>query len=188
VRGNERMRNNSMTGNRCPGDRLGSLQPLPPMPYRSASPPRTRRPPATGARRRGSSSIEQLLVLVTLGILFGLACASGLPLLQAVAVETASRETVSLFALARDHALATSARTAVRLDVPRQRVLVHRGIDTLAVADFAQRGVHLEATRDSMAYSASGLGVGAANLRVILTRGSRADTLTVSRLGRVSLH
>jgi hypothetical protein len=65
--------------------------------------------------------------------------------------------------------------------------MVHRGLDTLAVADFVQRGVRLESTRDSMAYGASGLGVGAANLRIILSRGSRADTLTVSRLGRLSL-
>ncbi|AMW05689.1 pilus assembly FimT family protein [Gemmatimonas phototrophica] len=156
------------------------------MTQRTAGIPSTRQLPMRGPCRRGTTTVEQLLVLVTLGILFGLACTSGMPLLQAVAVETASRETVSLFALARDHALATGARTAVRLDERRQRVLVHRGIDTLAVADFVQRGVRLEATRDSMAYGASGLGVGAANLRVILSRGSRADTLTVSRLGRVS--
>jgi hypothetical protein len=30
--------------------------------------------------------------------------------------------------------------------------------------------------------------VGAANLRVILTRGGHADTITVSRLGRVQRH
>jgi hypothetical protein len=36
-----------------------------------------------------------------------------------------------------------------------------------------------------MAYSASGLGFGAANMRVIVSRGASADTITVSRLGRV---
>jgi hypothetical protein len=146
-----------------------------------------RRRHRVGKRQLGSTTIEQLLVLVTLGLLFSIALATGVPLLQAAAVETASRETASLFALARDHALATGVRTAVRLDALHQRVMVHRGLDTLAVADFVLRGVRLESTRDSMAYGASGLGVGAANLRIILSRGSRADTLTVSRLGRLSL-
>jgi len=36
-----------------------------------------------------------------------------------------------------------------------------------------------------MAYAASGLGYGASNLRVIVRRGASADTITVSRLGRV---
>jgi hypothetical protein len=36
-----------------------------------------------------------------------------------------------------------------------------------------------------MAYQASGLGLGAANLRLVLRRRARADTITVSRLGRV---
>lgn len=148
---------------------------------------RPRRRPRPQRVPSGTTTVEQLLVLVTLGLLAAIALSSGVPLLQAAAVETASRETASLFAFARDHALATGARTAVRLDTHRQRVLVHRGPDTLAVADFQERGVQLEATRDSMAYGGSGLGVGAANLRVVLTRGGRADTLTVSRLGRVSL-
>jgi hypothetical protein len=45
--------------------------------------------------------------------------------------------------------------------------------------------VALEATRDSLAYGPDGLGVGAANLRLVLRRGAAADTLSVSRLGRV---
>jgi hypothetical protein len=36
-----------------------------------------------------------------------------------------------------------------------------------------------------MAYAANGLGVGGANLRLVLSRGRRADTINVSRLGRV---
>jgi hypothetical protein len=36
-----------------------------------------------------------------------------------------------------------------------------------------------------MSYTALGIGFGAANLRVIVSRGASADTITVSRLGRV---
>lgn len=150
--------------------------PLPPM-VRSAFP-----------RRSGVTHVEQLVVLVVLGLLAALSVASGVPLLDAAAVEAAAQETTDLFALARDHATATSRRTAVRLDAAHARVLVHAGPDTLARGDFSGTGIALEASRDSMAYAPSGLGVGAANLRVILRRGARADTITVSRLGRVHRH
>jgi hypothetical protein len=46
-------------------------------------------------------------------------------------------------------------------------------------------GVRLEPSRDSMAYAPSGLGWGGANLRVVVRRGAAADTVVVSRLGRV---
>ncbi len=135
--------------------------------------------------RPGSTSLEQLLVLSLLGLLASLSLLGGAPLLEAAAVETASRESTALFALARDHALSAGERTAVHVDGTRGRVVVHAGPDTLAMADFAQRGVHVTATRDSMAYAPDGLGVGAANLRLVLSRGARADTINVSRLGRV---
>lgn len=135
--------------------------------------------------RPGSTTLEQLLILTILGILAGIALFGGAPLLEAVAVETASRESTALFALARDHALSAGERTAVHIDGARGRVVVHAGPDTLATADFAPRGVRVTSTRDSMAYAPDGLGVGAANLRLILSRGPRADTINVSRLGRV---
>lgn len=135
--------------------------------------------------RPGSTTIEQLLLLTILSLLTAISLFGGVPLLEAAAVETAARESTALFAAARDHALASGARTAVRLDTGNGRVIVHAGADTLATADFRRRGVDLLATRDSMAYAPNGLGVGAANLRVILKRGQRADTINVSRLGRV---
>jgi hypothetical protein len=46
-------------------------------------------------------------------------------------------------------------------------------------------GVRLSASRDSMAYDARGLGLGAANLSLVIRRGAAAETVFVSRLGRV---
>jgi hypothetical protein len=40
-------------------------------------------------------------------------------------------------------------------------------------------------TRDSIAFYPSGLGYGAANTRLIVSRGAAAETVTVSRAGRV---
>lgn len=136
-------------------------------------------------RRRGTTVVELAVVLSMFGALALMALAAGIPLLDAAAVETASRESADLFALAREHALAANRRTVVRIDAATARLTVQAGTDTLARAEFTSRGIVLESTRDSMAYHASGLGVGAANLRLVLRRRSRADTITVSRLGRV---
>lgn len=121
-------------------------------------------------------------MLATLALL---AVFGGIPLLDAASVETAGRESADLFAMAREHALAANRRTVVRIDTAMRRIAVVAGVDTLARADFAPRNVQLQSTRDSMAYHANGLGVGAANLRLVLRRRARADTITVSRLGRV---
>ena len=63
---------------------------------------------------------------------------------------------------------------------------VHRGPDTLLARALGRlHGVRLSATRDSTAYAGDGLGYGAANLRLVVRRGAAAETVTVSRLGRV---
>jgi hypothetical protein len=147
--------------------------------------PRSHRTTPLRGRRRGATLIEQLWLLVLMGALAALTMTSGSALFAALDVAMAAEETVDLLALARDHAIATGDRTAVRFDVAGTRVVVHVGPDTIAVGDFHGSGLTLAATRDSLSYAPSGLGVGAANLRLTLTRSARADTITVSRLGRV---
>jgi hypothetical protein len=46
-------------------------------------------------------------------------------------------------------------------------------------------GVALAANRDSLVFDVRGLGYGAANLTMIARRGGAAESLVVSRLGRV---
>lgn len=136
--------------------------------------------------RNGSTLIEQLLLLVVLSVCLAIVTRAGVRVLDAATVHGAARDVSELFAMARDRAMATGMRTAVQLDHRAHRVLVNAGTDTFARLDLASgRAVLLNATRDSMAYLSSGLGYGAANLRVILSRGASADTITVSRLGRV---
>ncbi len=136
--------------------------------------------------RIGSTLIEHVILLALLGLCSATIVAGGSRLLDAATVHSAARDVSELFALARDRAMATGTRTAVRLDQLQDRIIVHARQDTLARLDlFRDRAVHLEASRDSMAYLPSGLGYGAANLRVIVSRGASRDTITVSRLGRV---
>jgi hypothetical protein len=49
----------------------------------------------------------------------------------------------------------------------------------------AAHGVTLRASRDTLTFAPTGLGHGASNTTIVVSRGRRADTLVVSRLGRV---
>jgi len=121
-----------------------------------------------------------------IGICVAVGAAGSARALDAAAVRGATREIVELLFLARDRSMATGLRTAVRLDNAAERVVVHAGADTIARLDLrSTRHVHLASTRDSMAYLPSGLGFGAANLRIVVSRGHSHDTVTVSRLGRI---
>lgn len=136
--------------------------------------------------RRGSTLVEQIALLALLGLLAAIGVRGIARLLDATMVHIAARDVADLLALAREQASATGTRTAVRFEPAAGRVVVHADRDTIARYDLARHGgLSLESTRDSMAYAPSGLGYGAANLRVVLRKGASAETLSVSRLGRV---
>jgi hypothetical protein len=130
--------------------------------------------------------VEQVALLALLGLLAAIGVRGVASLLDATWVHIGARDVADLLALAREQASATGARTAVRFDAARGRVVVHAGADTVARYDLVLHGgLAMEVSRDSMAYAPSGLGYGAANLRVVLRKGASAETVSVSRLGRV---
>lgn len=172
------------------------------MPHRSLHhPPRhpPRPPPAARVRRApatagptagptaGSTLVELLVGLAIAGVLAAVGLRAAARAYDSAAVHAAGAELRGAFAAARTLAVLRATRVAVRLDTVGGSAAVHVGEDTLRrLALTAQFGARLVAvTRDSMAYSALGLGYGASNLRVVLARGHATDTLVVSRLGRV---
>ncbi len=136
--------------------------------------------------RRGLTVAELALVMAIMGTLLGIAIPRAARLLDRIRVAGASAEISASFATARNGAIARSERVAVTIDSVQGALTVRAGDDTLEHRPLARsHGVRVEATRDSMSYRSDGLGYGAANLRLIVSRGSAADTITVSRLGRV---
>jgi Tfp pilus assembly protein FimT len=129
--------------------------------------------------------MELLVVLGVLGVVLAVTVPRGAKVLDQVAVTVARQEAARLVAVARGHALATGAATAVTIREAESALVVHAGGDTVARGVWRGAGIRLEATRDSLAFGPDGLGAGAANLRLVLRRGRAADTLSVSRLGRV---
>jgi len=136
--------------------------------------------------RRAHTLAELLLVVAVMGVLLGLAVPSARRLLDGIHARGAATEVAALLALARHTAVYRGVRTAVRFDSVAAGVLVHVGRDTVAARAFgASRGVSLRATRDSLAFAPTGRGFGAANATIVLRRGAAAETVWVSRLGRV---
>ncbi|HEU4631409.1 MAG TPA: GspH/FimT family pseudopilin [Gemmatimonadaceae bacterium] len=143
--------------------------------------------PTPRRRVRAGHTLPEVAVALTLvAILLLAATVPARRLLDQAAVHAAASELATLLAVARELAVAGARPVAVRFDPEHGAATVLAGRDTLRrLALAADYGVTLATTRDSTAFAASGLGAGAANLSAVLTRGAAAETLFVSRLGRV---
>jgi prepilin-type N-terminal cleavage/methylation domain-containing protein len=137
--------------------------------------------------RRGFSFVEVLLVLLVAGVLASLALPPYVAVRDRASVHSATTAAIAAFDAARATALTRGRHVAVRIDTVSGRLIVHGGVDTvLRVPLSSSWGVRLSTTRDSSALAPDGLGYGAANLSMFIVRGAAADTVIVSRLGRVT--
>lgn len=126
------------------------------------------------------------MVVLLVGIVTGLALPRAAGAADRRAVQAAARDVALLLAAARQVAATSAAGAAVRFDTAGAVLRLTAGgalVRTLALD--AVYGVRMQVNRDSLAYDARGLGVGAANVTVIVSRADAAESLFVSRLGRV---
>jgi prepilin-type N-terminal cleavage/methylation domain-containing protein len=136
--------------------------------------------------RRGTTLPELIVVLTVVSILLLIALTRTGALRDRASVRAAATETVATFALARRWSLSRASRTAITFDTAAATLIVRSYTDTIARRSlWSSHGVGLSASRDSMAYAPNGLGYGASNLTLVLRRGAAAETVVVSRLGRV---
>ena len=136
--------------------------------------------------RHAFTVIELTVTLFILSILSAIAIPRAGRFLDRIHVRGAVVEIESLFSTARHIAIARSAQATVDIDTLEQTIYVSVGRDTLRKREIGKaHGVRLAATRVRMSYSATGMGYGAANLSVVVQRNSVADTVFVSRLGRL---
>ena len=106
--------------------------------------------------------------------------------LDRAAVRSAIVEAAGVVARARDEAVAKRTPVSVRFDTTADALELRMAGALLSRAALGHaHGVSLSANRDSLAYDLRGLGYGAANLTLIARRGRAADSLVVSRLGRL---
>ncbi|MGV3707401.1 MAG: hypothetical protein ACO1Q7_01075 [Gemmatimonas sp.] len=130
--------------------------------------------------------VELLVIISITGALAAIAFHAMTQQLDRMAVRQASRAARDVFAAAREYAVSGGTRTAVQVIPASATLTAHADADTILSRPLATlHGVTLSASRDSMAYSPSGLGYGASNLRIIVSKRAAVETVTVSRLGRV---
>lgn len=137
-------------------------------------------------RRNGFTLAELLVVLAILAVLLSIAIVRIGVAADRAAVRSATTEAATIFASARDAAIYRRSPVAVFIDTSRGTLVSRADTELLVRRDLWQGyRVRLAATRDSMAFDAHGLGIGAANLSLVARRGRYADTLFISRLGRL---
>lgn len=137
---------------------------------------------------RASTLVELVLTLALLGIAVAIAVPNVRTIADRLNVRAATQDVVLGLWAARNVAAMRGENAAFVVDAPSGRVRVVSGADTVFARDLAaSRGVRVSVTRDSITYAPTGLGFGAANTTIVIARGRRADTVTTSRLGRVSV-
>lgn len=136
--------------------------------------------------RRGFSLAEVVLVCAFLGIVAGIAVPRAATMLDGIRLKQAAHDVAAAVTLARAAAIRRATYARVVVDSARSEVRVESGTDTLLLRDLrAMHRVELRATRDTITYAPSGMGYGVANSTIIVSLGQRAETVTVSRLGRM---
>lgn len=136
--------------------------------------------------RRGALLVELVLTLALLGVVMAIAIPSVRTMLDRLSVRGARHDVVLGLWAARAAATRRGELARFHVDEAGAQVLVIVAADTVYRRRLSARGVAVMATRDSIAYAPTGLGYGAANTTIVLSRGRRADTVTTSRLGRVA--
>ncbi|HEX3533223.1 MAG TPA: prepilin-type N-terminal cleavage/methylation domain-containing protein [Gemmatimonadaceae bacterium] len=136
--------------------------------------------------RNAFTLMEIAVTLCILSILSAIAFPRAGRFLDSMHVRGATIEIESLFSAARHIAIARGSQTTVEIDTAARAIYVRAGGTRLGDAKIGMdHDVRLSATRSAMSYSATGMGYGAANLSVVVRRNSYADTVFVSRLGRL---
>ncbi|HKR10375.1 MAG TPA: hypothetical protein VJS39_14365 [Gemmatimonadaceae bacterium] len=139
-----------------------------------------------GSLQNAFTTIELTIVICVLAVLSAIAMPTATGLVDRIRVRAAVTEIESLFGAARHVAIARAAQTSVEIDTAARTISVTVAGDTVRRAAFGpELGVQLAANRSAMSYSPTGVGYGAANLSVVVRKNSAADTIFVSRLGRV---
>jgi prepilin-type N-terminal cleavage/methylation domain-containing protein len=137
--------------------------------------------------RRGFSLLELVVVLSVTGTLLAIAVPPLVRWRESAAVRQASWEVISFYHTARYAAILRATRVRLEFGPDTLKAVYEGPSDStfLARSGPSRLGVALTVTRPVIEIAPNGLGWGAANTTLVFRRGTAADTLTTSRLGRL---
>jgi prepilin-type N-terminal cleavage/methylation domain-containing protein len=137
-------------------------------------------------RIRGFTIIEMTIAVGIIAVLAAMLIPRAGRFLDSIEVRGAVTEIESLFSLARHVAIAHGAQSSLVIDGPNGTLTVLSGADTIRHREVAPaHGVRISTNRTTVTYAPTGMGFGASNLSLVVTRNRVTDTVVVSRLGRV---
>lgn len=137
--------------------------------------------------RRGVTLVELIVVLAVLGIVFAVAIPRLGHWLDSLAVQRAASELASFYQRARVTAVFRSSTVRIEFRADTLRASLEGLNDSVAIAEPgpAQHDVEFSASRPVIRIYPNGIGMGGANTKLIVWRGTAAETLTTSRVGRI---
>jgi len=138
--------------------------------------------------RVGFTVLELLVVISIAGLLAAFWIPRAARLLDWIATERAVRDVTTALAVARHGAVmhATRARLTITADSLRIDRLEREGWEPWwRKPGPADHGVTLQVSNPIVVFGPTGMGWGVSNTKIVLSRGSQAETITMSRVGRV---
>ena len=136
--------------------------------------------------RNGHTLCELLAVLGILSALTAVAAPPAVRSRNRATVRAAATAVRATLSAARDHALSHATAALVVINPALATITVVANHDTVLRHSLAADArVTLSATRDSIRFGPTGRAFGASNTTVVIRSGTVAETVTVSRLGRV---
>jgi|SRR5689334_2217879 len=138
--------------------------------------------------RRGMTLMELAVVLTIVAIVTAITLPRLHDLLDWIAVNNAAQDVTVALSVARNTAIAQGVRE--RLVIAQDSLRIDRWVGDswgpgLRWPGPDQHGVALEVSNPVVVFDPIGLAWGVSNTGVVLRRGTRSETITVSRLGRV---
>jgi len=138
--------------------------------------------------RRGFSLVELIVTMAAVAVVTAVTLPRLGGVLDWLAVDNEAVRVTTALAVTRHVAIMRGARA--RLVVASDSLRIDRWDDqtwtpVLRWVGPREAGVRLEASNPEIAFGPTGIGWGASNTTVVLRRGSRFETITTSRLGRV---
>jgi Tfp pilus assembly protein FimT len=141
---------------------------------------------SAGRRRSGQTILELVACLIIVAVTTAIAFPRYAAWRDVVAAREAASELAGALSFARETAVLRAGFISVVLDVRQGSAVLNVAGGTVSSHDLGARyGVTLAANRDSVVYDPRGLGYGASNVTIVVRRGTAAETVTVSRMGRI---
>ncbi len=137
--------------------------------------------------RRGFTLIELLIVIGIISVIAGIGVARMGPMLDRLAVARAVNRTTAFYNTGRMSAVWKGSRVRMELGTDSLIGVFEGQTDSifLVMSGPAGDGVQLTVSRPVVRIQPNGLGLGAANTKLVFKRGEAADSLATSRLGRL---